>query len=357
MRLDPVRVLFLALALALLGPTLVVAASPPEEPETIERRDELHLKSGDVLRGSLVSAEHGILTFDHPELGRLHIPIDRVVSYGPAPTPKASAATGAKPPPSAFDAALNPPKAPTAGPSVKPLAEGTLPPIATDPAADAARDEGWKVNLGFALAGNFAINDEVTLRASIGARRETARDTTTLEAEYYYRLFNSDVTDNNVLAKALQEWNFGTSPWLFFIQGQYQYDEFQPWTHRVSMYVGPGYRVVHDETMDLTFRLGGGATYENGDVDEVEPELLLAEDWTWRISRRQALTLNTSIAPNVQDFADYRIQSQIEYRFLLDETKRGLSLTAGLRDIFLSKPAPDAKSNELRVYAGLRYDF
>lgn len=307
--------------------------------------DQIRLKSGDLLRGTIVSSENGVVTIDHPELGLIGIPLAKIESYCPIPpsaaNPSGGAATGA----------------PDATPAVTATTQGTVG-TAAPPEAPEPLDTGdWKVHLGFALAGNFAVNDEVTLRGSIGAKRETTSDKTTLEAEYYYRLFNSQVTDNNVLAKALQEWNFGDSPWLVFVQGQYQYDEFQPWTHRVSLYAGPGYRVLHDETMDLTFRLGAGATYENGDVNKVEPEALFAEDWTWRISRRQELNLNTSIAPNVKDFSDYRVQSQFEYRFLLDESKRGLSLTAGLRDIFLSRPAPDAKANELRIYAGLRYDF
>lgn len=307
-------------------------------------QDQVHLKSGDVLRGTIVSSERGVVTLDHPELGRIAIPLEKIESYGPVPEPAAESSavvSGGASPPSTSPAA----PAPSAGPAPAPTPTEQL-------------DTGdWKVHLGFALAGNFTVNDEVTLRGSIGAKRQTASDKTTFEAEYYYRLFNSVVTDDNVLVKALQEWNVGRSPWLIFVQGQYQYDEFQPWTHRISLYAGPGYRVLHDEAMDLTLRVGAGATYEIGDVNRLEPEVLVAEDWSWRISHRQELGLNTSIAPNVQELDDYRVQSQFEYRFLLDETKRGLSLTAGLRDIFQSRPAPDAKANELRIYAGLRYDF
>ncbi len=314
-------------------------------------QDQVHLKSGDVLRGTIVSSEYGVVTLDHPELGRIAIPLEKIESYGPVPEPPAEATA-------TVSGGASPPQPQPAAPT--PLAAAPAPAASSAPPPAPAEqlDTGdWKVHLGFALAGNFTVNDEVTLRGSIGAKRQTVNDKTTVEAEYYYRLFNSVVTDDNVLVKALQEWNVGTSPWLIFVQGQYQYDEFQPWTHRISLYAGPGYRVLHDEAMDLTIRVGAGATYENGDVNRLEPEALVAEDWSWRISHRQELSLNTSIAPNVQELDDYRVQSQLEYRFLLDETKRGLSLTAGLRDIFQSRPAPDAKANELRIYAGLRYDF
>ncbi len=321
-----------------IAPTALAQASADARP------DQLRLRSGDLLRGRVLDSSDGVLRFEHPELGVLAIPFERIESYGPVPTAVTPAAQPASQPTSA---ALADATGSTA----------TEPTVAPVEPAVAEKDGAWETYIGFALAGNFALNEEVTMRANIGAKRVTPRDTTTLEAEYYYRVFNSDVTDNNILAKALQEWNFGDSPWLFFAQGQYQYDEFQPWRHRVSLYVGPGYRLLRTEAMDLAIRLGVGATYENGDVDQVEPEILIAEDWTWRISPRQTLVLNTSIAPNVEDVADYRVQTQFEYRYLIDDAKRGLSLTAGLRDIYLSKPAPDGEGNELRIYAGLRYDF
>jgi hypothetical protein len=344
-----IRVLAVACAAALLA--LIVHSAALAQAPSESQPDQLRLRSGDLLRGRVLGSSEGVLRFEHPELGVLAIPFERIESYGPVPT-----AVG-----STTDATENP-AAPGAEPTSAALANATGSAAAGArgapvESADSEKDGGWETYIGFALAGNFALNEEVTMRANIGAKRVTPRETTTLEAEYYYRVFNSDVTDNNILAKALQEWNFGDSPWLFFAQGQYQYDEFQPWRHRVSLYVGPGYRLVRTEAMDLAIRLGVGATYENGDVDQVEPEVLIAEDWTWRISPRQTLVLNTSIAPNVEDVADYRVQTQIEYRYLIDDAKRGLSLTAGLRDIYLSKPAPDGEGNELRIYAGLRYDF
>ncbi|MBL9121570.1 MAG: DUF481 domain-containing protein [Phycisphaerae bacterium] len=308
--------------------------------------DRVTLKSGDVLHGTIVANANGALQFDHPELGRLVLPLERVASFGPEPElePDPVQPPGATPPAAADGVAATVAERPeTDGPPTNPLAK--------------RRTGEWKVHAAFALAGNFAVNDEFTMRAGIGAERETDRDKTTLNGEYYYRIFENVTTDNNILVKGLQEWTIGHSAWLFFTQGQYQYDEFEPWTHRLSGHIGPGYRVFDTDRIGLTLRLGAGATYEAGEVHTWEPEVLFAEDFRWRITDRQQVSLNASIAPNVEDFSDFRVQTSLEYQLLLDESKRGLSLTAGLRDIYLSRPAPDAESNELRVYAGLRYDF
>lgn len=332
------------------------------------------MKSGDALTGTIRGTDGETLVLVHPDLGELRIPLASIASYGPVEQPSTQPQqespanpgaapqapvppTGPKPPPpptSPSQPLVSPTTGLQAGSDDKP-ATATLPPQPAPfgPAADGE----WRVHAAFALAGNFSVTNEFAMRAGLGGERETHETKTTLEGEYYYRVFESRTTDDNILLKGLQEWRLGESPWLFFVQGQYQYDEFQPWTHRFSAYVGPGYRVFETERVGLTLRAGAGATYEAGDVHEWEPEVLVAEDFRWRISGRQQLTINSSIAPNVEDLADYRVQSSMEYRLLLDEARRGLSLTAGLRDIYLSKPAEDGKTNELRIYGGLRYDF
>jgi Protein of unknown function, DUF481 len=325
--------------------------SPPVATQQQACPDRVILKGGDVIRGTIVVFAEGALTIDHPDLGRLILPLTTVRSYGPAEPP-----AGDEEPASAPAAPLGPDVLmKPAGDDAKVTA--VLPSGAPTASTRRRKTGEWQTHLAFALAGNFAANDEFTMRAGIGAQRESERTKTTLDAEYYYRVFENTTTDNNILVRGLEEWNLGDSPWLFFAQGQYQYDEFQPWTHRVSTYFGPGYRVFDTDDLGLTLRLGAGATYEAGSVHRWEPEVLLAEEFRWSISRRQQLMFNASIAPNVEDLSDYRVQSSAEYRLLLDEARRGLSLTAGLRDIFLSRPAPTAEANELRVYAGLRYDF
>lgn len=345
------RICLLAPSLAL-SLTCAVSAAPPG--------DQVVLASGDVLRGSIVSYGDGVLVIDHPELGQISLPLDRVRSFGPI-APQTEPATGSAATPIAVapDAGLALPNKSGPGASGQTVkAEAKLPAAPVVQSVQVRRLTGdWDVHLAFALAGNFAINDEFTMRAGIGATRESPRTKTTVDGEYYYRIFENETTDNNILAKVLQEWKLGETPWLFFAQGQYQYDEFEPWTHRISGYLGPGYRVIDTDAIGLTLRLGAGATYEAGEVHRWEPEVLLAEDFRWRITERQRVAFNVSIAPNVDDVADYRAQANIEYQLLIDQAKRGLSLTAGLRDIFLSKPAEDGEANELRVYAGLRYDF
>jgi hypothetical protein len=344
-----------AAAPPVLGPERMPINDPPEDPVVEdaasaigdEELDQVVLQGGDVLRGRILGQVNGALLLEHRELGLIRIPLVRVRQYG-----SAQSTTDDSPD---AEAAVDAGDAPRGGETA--AERGGSPGRSEEASEGEFRTTPWDFYVSFAFAGAFNINDELTLRGGFGARHEDDRTRTTIDAEYYFRVFNSDVTDNNFLAKLVQEWNFGRSPWLFFVQGQYQYDEFQGWEHRISGYLGPGYRLVKTEDMSLTLRVGAGATYEAGSVDEWTPELLLAEDFAWKIGERQTIAFNASIAPNIEDLSDYRIQAQLEYVLALAGAPKGLALTLGLRNIYDSKPDDDVEGNELRIYGGIRYDF
>ncbi len=310
--------------------------------------DQVVLKSGDVLRGRIVESTEGVLVFEHPELGPMRISLEKVSSYGPA-VPALPASGGAT------NVASESGDTATSTVSASPKPQSSADEIEADKTGQAI--DGWDFYVSFAFAGTSNVNDEFSVRGGAGARHENERTKTTIDIEYYFRVLNSETTDNNLLANAVQEWNFGQSPWLFFVQGQYQYDELQAWQQRVSLYTGPGYRLIRGDVMQLTLRLGAGATYEAGNVDDWKPELLLAQDFAWQISERQLVAFDASIAPNVEDFSEYRIQAQLEYALALTGSKRGLALTLGLREIYDSRPDPGSVSSELRIYGGLKYGF
>jgi putative salt-induced outer membrane protein YdiY len=317
----------------------------------------IELKSGDVLRGRVVAQTDSSITIEHPELGTLTISIAKIVRVremdGPpaAPTPAVPVAPSdapmPEPPPADEGSALAAPTPPPAEPNPNdPREETELDPFRA----------AWRYYASIAFAGEFSTSDEVSIRAAAGATYETKPFQMRFDGEYYFRTLDGATTDNNLLINGIQEWTLGETKWLFFAQEQYQYDEFQSWEHRVSLYGGPGYRLIQSDAMDLTLRGGFGATYEFG-VDDWRPQALFAEDFSWQFTKRQRISINSSIAPNVSDLSDYLLQGAVEYALAVGETKRGLALTLGLRDIYDSSPPEGSTHNDLRVYGGLRYDF
>ena len=319
-----VRITLGALLALMVSPWLLAQEATSGKPTPSP--DQITLKNGDTLRGTITKNDEGLITIQHPVLGPVTIGLDKIESYGTAPAVDSGSATNR-----AMEASVG--KAPIA--ELKP----------------------WSFYLSLGANGTFSVNDEINLHAAGGVRYETTDFKFNLDGAYDFGAVNNDTSDNNFLANALEEWTLGDTRWIAFGQQQYEYDEFQAWEHRMSAYGGPGYRLIESDTMELTVRAGVGATYQIGDVHELSAEMLLAETFTWQLSKRQKVGVISSIAPKFTDFSSFRVQIGAEWIMALDDSKKGLALTVGARDQYESKPDSGSVANDLRVYAGVRYDF
>ena len=279
------------------------AATPPPP------KDKVELKNGDILYGTVSGPTDGRLEIEHPTLGKISVPADDVKSFGPVP-----------------------------------------PPTAAEP------ESPWSHYGGLQFPGQHPENDNFNLRAAGGFVWKQEHGTLTLDAEYFYNVSNSTTLDNNFLATAVEKLDLGDSGWFGFGRLQYEWDQFQTWEHRFSGYLGPGYHVIKEETMMLDVYAGAGATYYY-QTDEWRAELIVGEDFEWKIDERQKLVVNASFAPQVDDFADYRIEGRAEWSCLVGDKKKGLEMLLGVRDIYQSDPGEGGTPNDLRIYGGLNYTF
>lgn len=279
-------------------------ATPPPAPQ-----DKVELKNGDVLYGTVSGPTDGRLEIDHPTLGKISVPQDDVKSFGPVPPPE--------------------------------VAEPESP---------------WTYYVGLQFAGQYTANDNFNLRASAGAEWKQEHGVFTIEAEYFYNVSNAETLDNNFLATAIEKLDFGDKGWFGFGRFQYEWDQFQEWEHRFSGYLGPGYHLIKREDMMLDVYAGAGASYYY-QTDEWKAEFIVGEDFEWKIDERQKITVNASIAPQVDDFSDYRIEGRAEWSCQIGNEKSGLAMVLGVRDIYQSDVEPGGTNNDLRIYGGLNYNF
>lgn len=312
----------------------------------LAEQDTVTLVGGDVLRGTIVSESDTAVTIDHPALGRIEVSRERIASVAKAP-PAAKPATPAEP------AVATETSAPAPAPAAPPVA--VLP--APAPPPPAKPDGSWKFNLGLAFTGSK--NDETStwnLRVSGAAKRESEADRTTITAEYYFATGDGENTDNNLLVQGLEEFLFKDSKWEAFVQGNYQYDEFQAWEQRAGAYAGPGYRLFEGEPLALKLRAGVGASYEFPS-SEWTPEILLADELVWTIDERSKLKQGLEFYPDIDNFGEYRFIARLDYEIALSP-KGDLKGTAGVRDEYDSYVDADGgTSNDIKIYAGLKIDF
>jgi hypothetical protein len=315
--------------------------------------DRITLVGGDVLRGRIVSEGEQSVVLDHAALGRIEVRRDRIATVAreqpaaaAAPSP-APASTTAE----ASVAAVEPPAAEAS--DNRPVA--VLP--APEPAAPPKPDGSWKFSLELGFTGSD--NDESSnwdLRVAAKARRVSESDRTTVSAEYYFSAADGENTDNNLLVTGLQEYLFPKSKWEIFVQGTYQYDQLQDWEQRAGLYAGPGYRLYEGAPLEVKLRAGAGASYEFPSSSWT-PELLLADDLVWTIDERSKLKQALEFYPDIDNIGEFRFIARLEYEISLSP-KGDLKGTIGARDEYDSfVEQTETSANDIKVYAGLKYDF
>ena len=317
----------------MINPIILTTVSTILLAHAVSFADSITLIGGDVLRGTIVTESDTSVTIDHGALGRIEVARDQIASIEMTPIAK--------------------PVVPVEPIVAKPTA--ILP--APVPPPPAAPDGSWKFMLSLGMSGSK--NDQTSnwdMRAAAEAMRESESDRTTISSEFYYKTSDGVETDNNVLVRGLEEFLFKGSRWEAFVQGTYQNDNFQEWEQRIGGYAGPGYRLIEGEPLTLKLRGGVGASYEFP-TSTWTPELLLGEDLVWTLDTRSLLKHGLEIYPDLNQMGEYRFIARVDYEIALTE-KNDLKATVGVRDEFDSYLDPDGgTSNDIKIYAGLKYVF
>ena len=287
--------------------------------------------NGDRLSGHLRSNEGGVITLSTTALGDVTVKASGVtLTVVDAKPPVASEAT-------------------TAGEAVSASA-GAEPVDLGEKDADP-----WTGSLSLAASTSRATSTTSNIRLGGELHHKTDADKFDLTGSWYWNQSNGETSDNDILVRASQDWYVPDSRWLYFVQGTWQFDQFEEWAHRLSPYGGVGYRIVDQDDLSLTLKGGGGATwrYHNNEVD---PQLLFEISTEWKINDRQSLTGFISIAPDPVAWGSYLATIKADWKLKLG-SDTPWALTIGLRDIYDSRSTGGGNANDLKAYAGLTVDF
>lgn len=282
--------------------------------------DRIELRTGDVLRGEIVERTDDHVVVEHAVLGRLNIPVDQIASMPQPPT------------------AVDVP--------VDPEAQPELPPERAP----------WKSQIDLGLAGSRGNTETLDVRAAFLTIQESERHRWRIDASYFYSRDDGGTNRNSATAGVLRDWLMPDSPWLFFAQGRYDYDEFRDWTHRVSGHGGVGYQFIDTDEFTLIGRLGAGAAKEWKRSAPLRPEGLIGGEFVWNISERQRLAAASTLYPDLGDFFEFRVVSAIQWTMQMDFA-RGLALSAGIEHEYESQTSPGVEHSDLKFYTGVTFQF
>lgn len=231
------------------------------------------------------------------------------------------------------------------------------PSVLAQEAPPQAAEKPWTFTFDVSGTGSFGKADNQSFRAALGGLREAGETRTALDAGYFFNASNGDRSESRFSTGILNDWLMPESPWFFFADGRYDYDEFKSWEHRVSSHGGAGYHLIARDDFSLDLRGGLGVVKEfASDNEDPRLEALAGFDAAWTISERQKLTFGSTIYPDLSDTGEFRLVSKADWSVLVDE-KLNMSLSAGVLHEYETVVSPGIGHYDLKVYAGLRFTF
>jgi putative salt-induced outer membrane protein YdiY len=204
------------------------------------------------------------------------------------------------------------------------------------------------------------------------AIRQTPRDKLTLFANYVYAS-DDTVNPSRTTANAINSGIRGdlnlTNRVFVFALGNFETNELQHLDLRQVYGGGFGYHII--KTDRNTFDVFGGVTYDRDEFgayslvnatppppttpiaasDVSSAEALIGEEFDSKLNKRSTFAERFSFYPNLSHTGEYRFQTNAA---LATQLKGWLSWQVSFSDIYISYPPPGLKGNDLVLSTGLR---
>lgn len=196
----------------------------------------------------------------------------------------------------------------------------------------------WDGSLELGVNGSEGNAQSFSMRTGGDLKRETEDYLWEMDFAYAKTKAQSIETQHYALFNSKLEWLFDDSPWTWFTRLGAEYDEFKAFNLRLFANTGLGYQFIDTEITTLKGRFGGGVSREFGGPDDYwSPEATLGMDFERQLSRRQKFKAIMDYFPNVSDFSDYRLVTDLGWLLTLDD-EANLSLKLSLIDRYDSTP-------------------
>jgi len=317
------------------------------------RAGQVSLANGDTLNGRIVEQDGDQLVLEHATLGKLVLQPDQVASVTREGDPQAANA--------AKQAASTDETKPRQRDDRK-KRDSDKPAVTADDSSEERPWEttllpDWKKSLSLGFSGSAGESTNYSLNAQVRLNKKNEQERIKWDNKYFFAANGGDTSQNEFSSQLNVDWLKPSSNWFYFMQAGYEFDDFEPWRHRVSLYGGPGYTFVDESELEVVGRVGGGANYEFGSVNETTPEgLVSTETIRWHITENQNVSGSVTYFPTFESLDEYRLTANAEWQVKIDRA-RGLSLKFGVENEYESIKQGDTEKNDVKYYGALGYEF
>ncbi|MGE0883381.1 MAG: DUF481 domain-containing protein [Blastocatellales bacterium] len=214
-------------------------------------------------------------------------------------------------------------------------------------------------DLGYSLTRGNAETNTFTLGAN--AVRATSRDKISLYATAIKANARSKKTgDKEETANAIRgggRYDINLTSKVFaFGFSDLEFDEFQQLDLRMVIGGGGGWHAINNER--TVFDVFGGGSYNkeyfSTGLKRNSAEALVGEELSHKLSSRSLLKERLVFFPNLNETGEYRMNFDTS---LVTNLNRWLSWQVTFSDRYLSNPVPGAKSNDVLLTTGIRLSF
>ncbi|TWT88924.1 hypothetical protein Mal64_24140 [Pseudobythopirellula maris] len=196
-------------------------------------------------------------------------------------------------------------------------------------------DSGYEIGLN----GSSGTSESLSIRTGGYVKRKG--DDYKLNSSLYYNKTTSNgvETQSNALLDMRYDWMFSdASPWSIFAMSQTFYDEFQTFDLNFNLNTGLGYQLLDEDWVELSTRIGAGASREVGGLDNAwVPEANFGFDYNQKLTETEKFYAKVDYFPELEDFGAYRVISDIGMEIELT-VPSNVSLKISATDRYDSEP-------------------
>ena len=184
---------------------------------------------------------------------------------------------------------------------------------------DEVAESPWTGSFAAGLNGKSGNSQSLDINTTLDLARDTEYNNTTLLASYFYTANDVATVTDRFFGQGRQERKLRNPRWSLFAQSAIEWDRFKAFDYRIALHGGLGFEVYKLDDRFLKLRFGAGASREVGGVlDEWIPELQFGGDWERQLTDTVKLYANVDYYPNIEDFADYRLNTRAGVDFVID---------------------------------------